>query len=90
MQSPAFWPRHAFAFKGGGGSAPAQAIASAPVPLPAPPVTRTSADVLQAESEVAKENLLKKSIKKTIFAGDTGGYQPPSLRPDQGKFQKFP
>ncbi len=29
---------------------------------------------MQAEQDYAKEDLLKKSIKKTIFAGDTGGF----------------
>lgn len=79
MIPESFFPPNAFRFKSGGGGNQAGAIASTPVPLPAPPVTRTSADVLRAESEVAKENLMKKSIKKTIFAGDTGGYQPPRM-----------
>lgn len=60
---------------GGGGSGPAQAIESAPVPTPAPPVTQNNAAVLQAEHDLASHNLLKKSINKTIYAGDTGGYQ---------------
>lgn len=82
----ALFPPNAFRFKGGGGNQQAQQIQSAPVPIAAPPVTRTSADVLRAESEVAKENLLKKSVKKTIFAGDTGRPLPTSMRvPD-----KFP
>lgn len=86
MRAHSFWPPHAFRFKGGGGNQQAQQIQSAPVPIAAPPVTRTSADVLRAESEVAKENLLKKSVKKTIYAGDTGGYQPAALRTPE----KFP
>lgn len=49
-------------------------IEQAPVPTPSPPVTNTAREVVQAESDFAKENLLKKSIKKTIFAGDTGGF----------------
>lgn len=59
-----------------GGSSQAQQIQSAPVPLPAPPVTQNNAAVLQAEHDYAQQNLLKKSIKGTMIAGDTGGYQP--------------
>ena len=76
-----FWPRHHFLFKSGGGGQ-AQQIQAAPVPTPAPPVTSSSAEVIQAENDFAKENLLKKSVKKTIFAGDTGGFLPGS--PMQG------
>ena len=75
------WPRHAFLFKGGGG---ASAIQSAPVPTPAPPVTSSSAEVIQAEQDTAQQNLLKKSVKKTIFAGDTGGYKPGGAQPGPG------
>lgn len=57
----------------GGGGQQASAIQSAPVPTPAPPVTASSAEVIQAEQDTAQQNLLKKSVKKTIFAGDTGG-----------------
>jgi hypothetical protein len=71
-----FWPRHHFLFKSGGGNSQAQQIQSAPVPTPAPPVTANAAEVIQAENDFAKENLLKKSVKKTIFAGDTGGFMP--------------
>jgi hypothetical protein len=61
---------------GGGSSAPAAAIAAAPIPSLAPPVTENNAAVLQAEHDMASQNLLKKSIAKTIYAGDTGGYNP--------------
>jgi hypothetical protein len=71
INSNPFWPRHAFLFKGG-----AQAIQSAPVPLPAPPVTASSAEVIQAQQDFAQQNLMKKSVKKTIYAGDTGGFTP--------------
>lgn len=57
---------------GGGGSQ----IASAPIPTPAPPVTATNPAVVQAEHDMAQSNLLKKSVKQTMIAGDTGGYQP--------------
>ncbi len=62
--------------KGGGGPSPAQQIASAPTPLPAPPVTSSDPSVIQAEHDLAQGNLLKKSVKKTMLAGDTGGYNP--------------
>ena len=87
-----FWPKNAFRFGGGGGNQ-AQQIESAPVPTPAPPVTANSAEVLQAEQDVAQQNLLKKSVKKTILAGDTGGWKtgaspatgsPPSYKPKLG------
>lgn len=67
--------------KHGGGSSPAAAINAAPVPIPAPPVTATAPEVLQAEHDVAQANLLKKSIKRTIVAGDTGGYSPMGQNP---------
>jgi hypothetical protein len=69
-----YFPRHSRLHKGG--SAPAQQIASAPVPTPAPPVTSTNAEVIQSEHDLATSNLIKKSVKKTILAGDTGGYNP--------------
>lgn len=71
-----FWPKHSFLFLGGGGGGSAGAISSAPVPIPAPPVTPNDASVIQAQQDFAQQNLLKKSIKKTIMAGDTGGFNP--------------
>ncbi len=68
---------------GGGGSAAAQQIDSAPIPTPAPPVTPNNQSVLMAEHDMAAQNLLKKSVAKTIFAGDTGGYNP--AKPVQSK-----
>lgn len=63
-------------FGGGGpGAQPAQQIQSLPVPTPAPPVTGSAAEVVQAQQDLAQQNLMKKSIKKTIFAGDTA-FQP--------------
>jgi len=76
-----FFPRHHMLFMGGGGGA--QAISSAPIPTPAPPVTANSAEVIQAEQDTAQQNLMKKSIKKTIFAGDTGGWQGGAGNPQQ-------
>jgi len=68
------WPKFAFLFLGGGTSG--NGIASAPVPTPAPPVTADDPAVVQAEQDLAQQNLIKKSVAKTILAGDTGGYQP--------------
>jgi hypothetical protein len=67
---------HKLYFKGGGGQA--QQIDSAPVPLPAPPVTQNNQASLQAEHDYAMKQLQQKSVKKTILAGDTGGYKPPT------------
>jgi hypothetical protein len=50
------------------------AIDSAPIPTPASPIGSAAAEVIAAEQDLAKQNLMKKSVKKTIFAGDTGGY----------------
>ena len=71
-----YWPKHNFLFLGGGAGSGASAIASAPVPTPAPPVTADNPAVIQAEQDLAQQNLIKKSVAKTILAGDTGGYQP--------------
>jgi hypothetical protein len=54
-----------------GGSSSSPAIASAPTPTPAPPVSSTNQQVVQAELDTARQNLMKKSIKNTIYAGDT-------------------
>ena len=69
-----YWPKHNFLYLGGGSGA--SAIESAPVPTPAPPVTADNPAVIQAEQDLAQQNLIKKSVAKTILAGDTGGYQP--------------
>lgn len=60
--------------RSGGSSSQAQQIQSAPVPLPAPPVTQNNRAVLQAEHDYAMQQAGNKSVKKTILAGDTGGY----------------
>lgn len=61
------WPKHSFCFLGGGG--PQQP--AAPAPVPAPPVTTNAPEVIQAEQDLAQQNLIKKSVKNTIYAGDT-------------------
>lgn len=60
-------------FKGGKSSEAAK-IDSLPVPLPAKPVNSSNPEVIQAEQDYAKASLLKKSVKKTIHAGDDGGF----------------
>lgn len=63
-------------------SSAASSIDSAPIPVPAPGVSAASEAVLLAEHDYAAANMLKKSISKTIIAGDTGGYgkgQPASV-----------
>lgn len=67
------WPSCAFR-ELGGGSAPAQQIESAPVPTPAPPVTPDSQAVVAAELQAQQANAMKKSVQKTILAGDSGMY----------------
>lgn len=59
-----------------GGNSGAQAVQSAPVPTPAPPVTADNPAVIAAEQDYAHQNLLKKSVKHTMLAGDTGGWNP--------------
>jgi hypothetical protein len=54
----------------------ASAINSLPVPTPQAPITAANAEVLQAQDAFAKASLLKKSVKDTIWAGDTGGFKP--------------
>lgn len=49
-------------------------IDGAPTPVPAAPVTSDSAEVLASQHDLSMQNLMKKSVKKTIFAGDTGGW----------------
>lgn len=39
-------------------------------------MTSTNAEVIQAQQDFAQQNLLKKSLKNTIMAGDTGGFSP--------------
>lgn len=59
-------------------TAQADAISSAPVPTPSNPVSAANAGVVQAEHDFNQRNMLKKSMRKTIIAGDTGGYSPSS------------
>ena len=51
-------------------------IQQAPVPTPAPPATTTSADTVAAGMDIRQQEMLRKNIKSTIRAGDTGGFMP--------------
>lgn len=74
-----FFPKHTFLFMGGGGGV--TQVQQAPVPTPAPPVTTTTPEVIQAQQDVLQQEMLKKSIKKTIYAGDTGGFKAAGAAP---------
>jgi hypothetical protein len=43
-------------------------------PPPPPPPTATSADVAQAEEQSRKDMNRRKGLRKTVLAGETGGY----------------
>jgi outer membrane biosynthesis protein TonB len=45
-----------------------------PAPPPAPPPTATSADVAQSEEQARRDAQRKKGLRKTVLAGETGGY----------------
>ena len=51
-------------------------IPPAPAAAPAapPPPTATSADVAQAEEQARKDMNRRKGLRKTVLAGETGGY----------------
>lgn len=66
-------------FTGDNKSQAAADIKATPVPNPVAPVSAAAPEVIAAEHDIAQQNLMKKSVKKTIFAGDTGGYMPGAL-----------
>lgn len=49
-------------------------IQAAPIPSPSPPVTNTAKEVVQAGMDLRQQEMLKKNIRSTVKAGDTGGY----------------
>jgi hypothetical protein len=55
---------------------PANAISSLPVPVPQAPIDAASPAVLAAQNDFAQANLRKKSVAKTVFAADDGGFKP--------------
>lgn len=59
------------------GKAPQQTIIQQqPIAEPTPPVTKTANEVVQAGMDLRQQELLKKNIRSTIKAGDTGGFKP--------------
>lgn len=46
------------------------------VPGAIPPASATSAEVQQAQMDFLRQEMLKKSIRRTTMAGETGGYSP--------------
>jgi hypothetical protein len=54
----------------------APAIVNQPAPAVAPPATATSAEVLAAQQDKRREALKRKGFSKTVFAGDSGGWNP--------------
>lgn len=49
-------------------------IADATVDDPTSPVAPTAPEVLQASMDLRQQQLMKKGIKNTVKAGDTGGF----------------
>ena len=45
-----------------------------PSPPPPPPPTATSADVAQAEEQSRRDLNRRKGLRRTVLAGETGGY----------------
>lgn len=95
-----FFPRHAFAFKGGGGGGGSPAYAATPTPptvqpsavtptpkAPAavPPVTERTIEVEMASRESKLAAKKRKGLRSTLLAGETGGYQPPATGTDETK-----
>ena len=60
---------------------PPTIIQQAPVPTPSPPVTQAASEVVQSKLDVAQQQLMRKNMKSTIRAGDTGGFRPPGMAP---------
>lgn len=46
------------------------------VPAAVAPVTPAASEVMAAQQDFLRQSLLKKSIRKTTSAGETGGYSP--------------
>ena len=56
-------------------------IAKTPVPVIGAPITPASAEVIQAQQDLRRQNLKKKGFASAIFAGDTGGWFPGNQTP---------
>lgn len=48
---------------------------AAPIPEPAPPVKNTAQEVVQAGMDLRQQEAMKKGLKKTTIAGETGGWR---------------
>lgn len=68
---------------GGGGS-----VATPAVPNPTPPPTANNAASLAVEQAQYRQQLRRKNIASTIYAGATGGYQPASTAGQTGAGQQ--
>jgi len=55
---------------------PTQIINQTGGPAPAPPVKNTNTQVIEAGMDLRRREMMKKNIKSTIYAGDTGGFSP--------------
>ena len=54
----------------------AQIIQQTAAPEPAPPVRATSVDVVQAGIDLRRRELMKKNVRSTMLAGDSGAMSP--------------
>lgn len=80
-------PLGKISFRYGGGKQ--QSVSYAPAPMPAPPVANTSAEVARAGADLRQQDMLKKNIRETVKAGDTGGFMPMAQQ-KPGKVIPFP
>jgi|GEM_PF-1749237 hypothetical protein len=71
MQLDSSFPKHALRYFSGGGGA--TNVAATPVPAATPPVTENSAEVVQSQQDLRRQNLRKRGFASTVLAGDTGG-----------------
>lgn len=70
-------------------------IQQAPITPAAPPPTKTAQESAMSAMDLRQQEMLKKNIRSTVKAGDTGGFKMPAtvkpaggnpLVPPQGKF----
>ena len=87
MQLDSLFPDHAFRYLSGG-SAPS--VAATPVPAAVPPVTSSSAEVVQSQQDLRRQNLRKRGFASTTLAGDTGGFFPSVETPSPTNIQNPP
>lgn len=71
-------------WKGGSSGTPDSTVPLPTAPDAVAPVAMTDQSVLAAQDDYSRSNMLKKSVAKTIYAGDTGGFmagKPTASRP---------